>query len=67
MSEKERMVQLSFTVDAQRHARLHALSKATRVPASEYLREGLDRVLNLAEKQQAAAEAALRRREESER
>lgn len=59
----KRMLHRTFDVDPAQLARLRALSEHTRVPVSVYVREGLDRVLELAETQQRTLEAALARRE----
>jgi predicted DNA-binding protein len=61
----ERMVKVAFTAEEEQFERLKALSKKTRVPAAVYLREGLERVLQLAEKQQRSAEVAAQAAEES--
>jgi predicted DNA-binding protein len=57
----EQMIKRTFTLDEKQAERLKALSERTRVPASVYIREGLDRVLDLAEKQQRSIEAATQR------
>jgi predicted DNA-binding protein len=54
----ERMVQKTFTIEEGKLERLKALSAKTRVPVSVYIREALDRVLDLAEKQQRMTEQA---------
>lgn len=48
---KERMVVRTFTLDEDKHARLRALSERTRIPAGELIREGLETVLSIAERQ----------------
>jgi len=53
-------VKRAITLDADKHERLMALAAETRVPAAEYIREGIERVLDLAEKQQDAIERAIR-------
>jgi len=52
------MVQKTFSVEEDKLARLQALSARTRVPIAVYVREAIDRVLDLAEKQQRMAESA---------
>lgn len=47
----KRMVQHTFQIEESKLTRLRALSDATGVPMSVYVREGLDRVLELAGKQ----------------
>ena len=46
-----RMVQRTVAIDEAQLARLHALSSRTQVPMGVYIREGLGRVLSLAETQ----------------
>jgi len=51
------MVKRQLAIEARQLDRLHALSEATRVPAAVYIREGIDRVLALAETQMDTLEA----------
>jgi len=54
-----RKIKRPVELDSDAHGRLMALSRHTRVPAAEYVREGLDAVLGLAEKQQTTAESSV--------
>ena len=56
----ERMVSRNIMIDEEKHARLRAISKKMRIPMAVLIREGLDRVLELAEKQQDSIERAQR-------
>lgn len=62
-----RLVHTNVDLDEERHARLHRLSKRTRVPASTLVRQGLDRVLELAEAQQRTIERASARDDKTSR
>jgi predicted DNA-binding protein len=52
-----RMTRRQLTLTEDQLARLQALSEATRVPAAVYIREGIDRVLELAETQMNTLDA----------
>lgn len=56
VTTKERMVHMSITLDAEKIERLKAIAAARRVPMAVLWREGLERVLDLAEKQQATVD-----------
>jgi len=57
-----RMVQHNVYVDPAKYDKLRELSAARRVPMGVLIREGLARVLDLAEKQQDTAERCLKRK-----
>jgi predicted DNA-binding protein len=57
------MIKRTFALDEDQSERLRVLSARTRVPASIYIREGIDRVLDLAEKQQRSIDSAIERQE----
>jgi len=58
-----RMASRTVQLDVEQHARLRALSERTKVPAGEYVREGLARLLDLAERQLRTIDAAVARQE----
>ena len=53
---KQRMVQTNIQIDDEKWQKLKAIAAAQRVPVAVLVREGLDRVLPLAEKQQDTVE-----------
>lgn len=55
----ERMVKVTVQLEEETHARLKRLSDRTRVPAAQYIREGIGLVLRHAETQMANIEKAL--------
>ena len=54
-----RKVSVNVLLDPRQHERLRRLSDATRVSAGQYIREGLERVLDLAERQQRTVDSVL--------
>lgn len=59
----DRLISRNILLDEEKHARLRAIAEAKRVPAAALLREALDRVLDLAEKQQNTIERVLGKKE----
>jgi predicted DNA-binding protein len=47
-----RMMQIGVTLRSDQFARLKVLSQETRVPVAEYVRQGVDAVLELRDKRQ---------------
>lgn len=58
-SSKERMVHTTLSIEDDKLKRLKAIAAARRIPMAVLVREGLDRVLELAEKQQATTDRYL--------
>lgn len=54
------MTRRQVTLSEEQMQRLRALSEHSRVPAAVFIREGIDRVLDLAEKQMDTLEHAQR-------
>lgn len=67
MVSSERMVARTVLLDEHQHERLRALSEATRVPAATYVREGIDAVLDIAERQQRMVDSAQERDRDRQR
>lgn len=58
--ERVRMIKRQVTMTRAQWEKLQELSRSTRVPAAVFMREGIDRVLDLAEKQMDAIDRAKR-------
>lgn len=54
------MIKRQVTMTRAQWEKLQELSRSTRVPAAVFMREGIDRVLDLAEKQMDAIDRAKR-------
>lgn len=52
----ERMVHVAVSVDEEKWKKFKQVAERRRVPAALLVREGIERVLDLAEKQQATVE-----------
>lgn len=58
----KRMCEKSIQLDEEKHAKLQSIAASRRVSMAVVVREGLDRVLDLAEKQQNTTERYLKNR-----
>lgn len=63
MVTTKRMPEVSIQLDEDKHTRLKQLAARRRVSMAVLAREGIDRVLELAEKQQATVERYLAEQE----